>query len=130
MYKTHGLYKIDYPAEKYDEYLDEAQDYVKKELVRLLKEGKDIVLDLAFWNKKYREEYYELVEGAGGRRVLVFLDVEKDLLWKRVQGRRARRDIEGRDGDCAYDVEEDVFDMYCDGFERPEGEGEVRVVIT
>lgn len=70
------------------------------------------------------------MEDAGGRWVLVFLDADKDVLWKRVQERKAKREIEGRDGDSAYDVEEDVFQMYLGGFEKPEGEGEVRVVIT
>ena len=92
--------------------------------------NQDVILDLSFYDKPYRDEYKKLVEDAGGRWVLVFLDADKDVLWKRVQERRAKRDVEGRDGDCAYDVEEDDFHMYLRCFEKPEGEGEVRVVIT
>ncbi|KAJ6789387.1 hypothetical protein PWT90_00940 [Aphanocladium album] len=132
----YGLYAIDYPREKYSEYLEEAQAQIKVDLVALIKDGtKDAVLDLSFWNKEYRDEYKQIIDDAGGRSVLAFLDGEKELLWNRIQGRRAARDkipVESgaRDGDSAYDIEPETFEMYWGGFEPPSGEGEVRIPVT
>lgn len=134
VFKKYGLFAIDYPAEKYEEYLDEAADLVRNELVRLLRDepDKDIVLDLSFWNKEYRDEYKALVDAAKARWVLVFLEADKETLWGRIQSRRAKRDgaalgTAERNGDSAYDISEEVFEMYWGGFERPEGEGEIVV---
>ena len=93
-----------------------------------------MVLDLSFWNKAYRDEYKTLVEQGGGRWVLVFLDAERELLWRRVRQRRAKRDalsnMEERDGDSAFDIDAETFDMYCSGFERPQGEGEIVIRVV
>lgn len=135
IYETYGLFKIDYPEEKYSEYQAEGLQYVKNKLVRLLEEKrKDIVLDLAFWNKPYREEYKETITRHGGRWVLVFLDADKELLQKRIASRRVERDAlalndQRRDGDSAFNVESDTFEAYWGGFERPVGEGEIIVKV-
>jgi len=135
VHKTYGLWGIGYPPSKYEEYLDEAQIAVKAEVKSLLAEKKkDVVLDLSFWNRPYREEYKALIEDAGGRPVLVFLDASKELLWERISKRRENRDTldvgdERRNGDSALDISEEVFEMYWRGFERPDGEGEIKVVV-
>ncbi|KAM3563391.1 hypothetical protein MY1884_001304 [Beauveria asiatica] len=137
----HGLYGIDFARDRYAGYLDDAQAQIKTSLAALIRSGgggtRDAVVDLSFYSKAYRDEYKEVVEGAGGRWVLVFLDAaaDKELLWRRIQGRRAARDsipVESgaRDGDSAYDVERETFDMYWKGFERPMGEGEIRVPVS
>lgn len=136
IYAKHGLYAINYPAHKYDDYQTEAQQSLKAELTRLLQEQqRDTILDLAFWNKGYRDEYKRIIESNDGRWVLVFLDAEKEVLWRRIQERRARRDAlsvddGGRDGDSAFDVDKETFEVYCGGFERPAGEGEVVVKVV
>ncbi|OAA76713.1 ATP/GTP-binding protein [Akanthomyces lecanii RCEF 1005] len=132
----YGLYGIDFARDKHAGYLEEAQAHIKTDLAALIKNGaNDAVLDLSFYNKEYRDEYKAIIEDAGGRWVLVFLDAEKDLLWRRIQGRRAARDripVESgaRDGDSAYDIEPETFEMYCSGFEPPVGEGEIRVLVV
>ncbi|OAA60851.1 HET domain protein [Cordyceps fumosorosea ARSEF 2679] len=132
----YGLYGIDFARDKYSGYLDEAQAQIKTELAALLREGtRDAVLDLSFWNRAYRDEYKAIIEKAGGRWVLVFLDAGKELLWSRIQGRRTARDripVESgaRDGDSAYDIEPETFEMYWNGFEPPNGEEEIRYVVT
>ncbi|OAA42426.1 ATP/GTP-binding protein [Beauveria brongniartii RCEF 3172] len=135
----HGLYGIDFARDKYASYLDDAQAQIKTALAALIKSGgggaRDAVVDLSFYSKEYRDEYKAIVEDAGGRWVLVFLDADKELLWRRIQGRRAARDsisVESgaRDGDSAYDVERETFEMYWKGFERPMGEGEIRVQVS
>lgn len=128
IFKNHGLYGIDYAQEKYQEYQDEAQEILIAELKRRLEEKtKDIILDLSFWNKQYRDEFKAVIEKFGGRWVLVFLDADKELLWKRITLRKAQRDgqdLVDRTGDSAFDVGRETFDSYYEGFERPCGEGE------
>lgn len=136
VYKEHGLYAIDYPADKYAEYQDEAKVRLNAELLRLLREKqRDIVLDLSFWNRDFRDEFKGVVENNGGRWVLVFLDAAKDVLRRRIAERRARRDAldernRGRDGDSAFDVDEETFERFCGGFEKPVGEGEVVIKVV
>ncbi|KAM3522033.1 hypothetical protein NHJ13051_005915 [Beauveria bassiana] len=137
VHDKHGLYGIDYARDKYAGYLEDAQTQIKTALAALIKSGgaRDAVLDLSFYSKEYRDEYKAIVEDVGGRWVLVFLDAEKELLWRRIQGRRAARDsipVESgaRDGDSAYDIERETFEMYWKGFEPPMGEGEIRVQVV
>lgn len=137
MHDKYGLYGIDFPREKHAGYLEEAQGNIKSAIAALIKDGsKNGVLDLSFYNKEYRDEYKTIIEGAGGRWVLVFLDATKELLWSRIQGRRAARDKlpaergSGRDGDSAYDIEPETFEMYWSGFEPPTNEGEIRVQVV
>ncbi|RMJ18555.1 hypothetical protein BHE90_000401 [Fusarium euwallaceae] len=134
IFKTHGLYGIDYAQEKYQEYQTEAQEILVTELKRQLDEKtKDIVLDLSFWNKEYRDEFKAMIENFGGRWVLVYLDTDKELLWKRITSRKVQRDgqdLADRTGDSAFDVDRGTFDSYYEGFERPCGEGECVIEVV
>ncbi|UPK99764.1 hypothetical protein LCI18_010699 [Fusarium solani-melongenae] len=134
IFKSHGLYAINYAREKYQEYQTEAQDILITELKHRLEEKtRDIVLDLSFWNKQYRDEFKVMIEKFGGRWVLVFLDADKELLWKRITSRKAQRDehdLANRTGDSAFDVDRETFDSYCEGFERPCGEGECVIEVV
>lgn len=136
IHETHGLYALDYPADKYAEYQDEARVILKAELVRLLQERKrDIILDLSFWNREYRDSFKQLIDANDGRWVLIFLEADKSLLWSRITQRREQRDKLERDdaqrtGDTAYDVDVQTFEMFCNGFERPSGEGEIVLKVT
>ncbi|KND87618.1 hypothetical protein TOPH_07783 [Tolypocladium ophioglossoides CBS 100239] len=136
IYEKHGLYTIDYRADKYAQYQDEAKVRLSAELLRLLREKqRDIILDLSFWNKGYRDKFKGMVEQNGGQRVLVFLDAGKDVLRQRIAERRARRDAlgerdESQDGDSAFNVDEETFERFCGGFEKPVGEGEVAIKVV
>ncbi|KAF5687728.1 integral membrane protein PTH11 [Fusarium circinatum] len=131
IYESHGLYKIDYAAEQYEAYQQEASQKLIAELERiLLEKSNDLVLDLSFYDKEYRDEYKDIVERHGGRWVLVYLDADRDVLWNRIQQRRAKRDSldamdPERNGDSAFDIDDETFAMYWGGFEPPSGEGEI-----
>ncbi|KAH7259162.1 ATP/GTP-binding protein [Fusarium redolens] len=135
IYESYGLYNIDYPAELYKVYQEEASQKLIAELERILEEkSNDVVLDLSFYDKEYRDEYKHIVERNGGRWVLVYLDADRDLLWKRIQQRRAERDEldakdPGRNGDSAFDIDDETFAMYLGGFEPPSGEGEIVIKV-
>ncbi|KAB8271732.1 P-loop containing nucleoside triphosphate hydrolase protein [Aspergillus minisclerotigenes] len=123
IYPHHGLWNIDYPRERYEEYQLEAEAALRAELISALTGGPvDLVLDFSFAYREVREEWKRLVEGSGGRWVLVFLDVDAAELRRRVQARNERAD---KDGDSAFYVTEEILERYLSGFERPDGEGEI-----
>lgn len=129
IHDKHGMYGTDYPHEKYPEYQVEAHEEYDKRFLELLsdKEKKhDVVLDRSFWNKEDRDKVKRLVEEKGGRWVLVYLKASKEVLWRRIQERKAKR----RDADSAFEVTEKVLERYWQGFEAPEGEGEIIVEAT
>ncbi|KAF5594998.1 integral membrane protein PTH11 [Fusarium pseudocircinatum] len=135
IYESHGLYKIDYHADQYEVYQQEASQKLIAELERILQnKANDVVLDLSFYDKEYRDEYKDIVERNGGHWVLVYLDAGRDLLWNRIQRRRAERDsLDAKDpernGDSAFDIDDETFAMYLDGFEPPSGEGEIVIKV-
>ncbi|CEL06029.1 hypothetical protein ASPCAL07140 [Aspergillus calidoustus] len=123
IYTHHGLYNIDYPKEKYNEYQEEAEAALRAELPRLIQQGThDAILDFSFAFQATREEWKELIEEAGGRWVLAYLEVEDDELRRRVRERNA---LAVKDGDSAFVVTEQVLESFLLGFERPDGEDEV-----
>ncbi|KAI0381394.1 P-loop containing nucleoside triphosphate hydrolase protein [Hypomontagnella monticulosa] len=124
----HGIYGADYEPGKYDQLLDEACDENEARLKKLLIEGqKDVVLDRSFYSKEDREEIKEVIEGHGGRWVLVYLKAKsKDFLWDRITKRRQ----EGINADCAYDITKEILDRYWNGFEAPENEGEIVIEVS
>lgn len=128
IHAKHGLYRIDYPPEKYEEYLDEATEEFDSTLVDLLNKGdKDIVLDRSLYAREDRDYYKKLVEEKGGRWILVyFRPANKELIWQRIQKRRK----EGINADGAYEISKELLDKYWDGFEIPDGEGEVVIDVT
>ncbi|KAI0860918.1 ATP/GTP-binding protein [Xylaria cubensis] len=123
--EQHGIFDLDYPPERYSTYLDEAALECKKRLTRLLAEkSRDVVFDRAFWNKEDRDEAKELITSLGARWVLVYLKApDKPTLWRRIC---QRREVQ-LNADCAYQITPDILDMYWNGFEEPQSEGEIVV---
>lgn len=120
----HGLYGIDYPESDHEKVSEEADAEFFETAKQMLSSGKnDIVLDRAFYAKEDRDAYKQLVESSGARWVLVFLKAPKELLWQRIQTRRAA----GVNADCALEISKELLDIFYDGFEVPVGEGEVVV---
>lgn len=121
----HGLYGIDYPPSQYAEFQDEADKIYVETVHKLLEEKKNIVLDRSFYAKEDRDDYRAKVEKAGGRVVLVYLKADRDLLWRRICERRAK----GVNADSALEIDESLLDRYVNGFEAPDGEGEIVITV-
>ncbi|KAH8902908.1 ATP/GTP-binding protein [Coniochaeta sp. PMI_546] len=126
IHSRHGIYGVDYPREKYDEYMDEADEIYETQFRQLLRDRKDIVLDRSFYDKADREEFKAMVEEAGARWVLVYFKADRDLLWKRICERRAR----GINADSALEISEALLDSYVKGFDVPVGEGEIVIDVA
>lgn len=131
MHERYGLYGIDYEPALHEGYTDQACEVFEQRLRDLLAAGRDVVLDRAFYAREDREEFRGLVEGLGARCVLVVLRAaDKEVLWERVRGRNQRRGSLGkREGDAAFEITRDVFEGWWEGFEWPDGEGEVTIDV-
>ena len=79
IHATLGMYAVDYPAEKYQEYQDAAGKECDERLLELLKEkSKDVLLDQSFYSKEDRSKVKQLVENEGARWVLVYLRASEE----------------------------------------------------
>ena len=121
----HGFYGIDYDRELHEGYMGEADEIFISKLESLLREGKNAVLDRAFYAKEDRDDFKARVEAAGGKCILVYLKADRDLLWKRICERRAK----GINADSALEISEELLNSYVSGFEAPVDEGEIVVIV-
>lgn len=114
----------------YEIYQQEARRALQKELVELLllqqqqKTQTDVILDFAFPFREQRDEWKNVIEAAGGRWVLVAIQIDHAELRRRVAARNA---LVVKDGDSAFYITEEILERYIAGFEMPVGEGEVVV---
>jgi predicted kinase len=124
MWIKHGKYGIDYPEEKFDEYSEKIELLLKKELLNLIQDGKNIVLDYSFWNKDYRDTYKKLITDNGVDYQIVYLKAEYETLYKRLLDRNKLCNPN------AISVDKNKLDMYWKGFEEPVEEGEIVILQT
>ena len=120
VWSTNGRYGIDYPVEKYREYLDVAHIGLRNKLVELIKDKKQVVVDSSFWNRSERDEYKRLIENSGGKWRLIYLKVHPDELRKRLKIRSQRFDA-----NAAFTITEETLSTFLNGFEEPRDEGEI-----
>lgn len=115
-----GRYGIDYPVEKYKEYLDEAEIRLKNKLIAFIQEKRNIVVDTSCWNRSIREEYKRVIENAGGKWKLLYMKVHPNELRRRLTIRNERFDA-----NAAFPITEEILNSFIRGFEEPKGEGEI-----
>lgn len=120
VWSTNGRYGVDYPFEKYREYLDEAHVRLRNKLVKLIQDKKMVVVDSSFWNRSARDEYKRLIENSGGKWRLIYLKVHPDELRKRLKIRSQRFDA-----NAAFEITEEILTTFLNGFEEPRDEGEI-----
>jgi predicted kinase len=113
-----GLVLVD---EAYDRLKEQVRREQRRELVELMRAGRDVVVDYSFWSRAARDDYKALVEAHGCRWDLVHLKVDRGTLERRLAVRNAEQ------GANCVTVDRQLFDRYFANFEAPSGEGE-RVV--
>ncbi len=129
VYRHHGVYDVDYPASKYGELQERAEMELKAQLGNLLRARKDVVLDMSFWSKEFRDDWRELVEKGGHgkyRVVLVVFRGSEEVLWGRIGRRKGEIEKKGE----GMTIDRETLRMYLEGFEWPDGEGEVFVEVV
>ena len=128
LHEKHGLYGIGFPAMKYDEYQKEADEEFKHRLkTRLEHRDRDIVLDRSFYAREDRLEFGEFVRQKGGKVVLVyFKPKDKIVLWQRICERKTKT----KTADSAFEGTKEILETWWDGFEAPQGEGEIIIDVV
>lgn len=84
------------------------------------------MLDRSFYAKEDRDYFKTMIEASCARWVLVYLKLETEILWSRICDRRK----EEINANSAFDISVELFKRYVDGFEHPDGEGEIIVEYT
>lgn len=125
VWRRFGRYGIDYPAEEYAALSRTTEEALRGRLLELIYAGREVVVDLSFWQRASRDEYKQLIEAAGGRWRLVYLKVRPDVLRLRL----ARRAAERFDANAAFPITDDLLADYLAGFEEPRGEGEETILV-
>lgn len=128
IFQAHGLYGIDYPAsaDRYNQYMEEADAIYLETFRKLLAEGKDIAFERSCYAKEDRDEWRKIAEEGGARVVLVFLRArDKEALWDRI----CERSKAEKTADNALEISRETFDTYWDGFEDPDGEDETVIDV-
>ncbi|WP_173074474.1 AAA family ATPase [Phytohabitans rumicis] len=120
-----GRYGIDYGPDEYEQHTEVAREAMRERLLSLLAEGRDVVVDSSFWQRSRRQEYKQLIEQAGGRWRLVYLQVDPALLRARLYERAERFDA-----NAAFPITDGLLARYLDSFEPPYGEGEEAIVVS
>ena len=98
------------------------EDQLRERLVRLVREGRDVVVDFSFWSRSARAQYRQLLAGLGVRAETVYLATPRAVVLARLAARA---------GAGADDVVLDpaTAEAYLDHFELPgPEEGPVTVV--
>ncbi|WP_125775719.1 AAA family ATPase [Antribacter gilvus] len=90
-----------------------AQRFLEDRLAELVEAGRDVVVDSSFWRRADRDHYRELVTRYGGTCELVYFQVAREELHRRI----ARRNT-GTGADSVH-VDAATLDRYIDGFEVP-----------
>lgn len=120
VWSVNGRYGMDYPIEKYRDYLNEAHIRLKKKIVQCVQDKKQVVIDSSFWSRSERNEYKQLIENAGGQWALIYLKVHPDELRRRLKARSVRFDA-----NAAFTITEELLTTFLNGFEEPSDEGEI-----
>jgi predicted kinase len=121
IWATKGRYGVDFPIEKIEEYKKEAERTLRTRLLKLIDEKQQVVIDFSFWDRARRDRYKQLIENAGGNWKLIYLKVHPDNLRERLTLRNKRFDAN------SFPISEELLTSYLEGFEIPEGEGEIVV---
>lgn len=92
VFRRHGRYGVDYPHQTYPEKERPVIAGLQERLGQLLREGRDAVVDAGLWRRAEREHWRALAQAAGGRAVVVHLDVPPAELARRLEERNRRED--------------------------------------
>jgi predicted kinase len=125
VWRRFGRYGIDYEPAQYEQYSEVARQALQDQLLILIAEGRNIIVDSSFWQQSRRDQYKRLVEQAGGRWRLIYLQADPELLRRRLTARAARFDA-----NAAFPITDDLLAQYLDNFEPPADEGEEIIVVA
>lgn len=123
MWKTYGRKGIDYPDDQYEALSEKVESALREKLLKLIDEGKNVVIDFSFWNKETRSFYRQIIEKSGGTVELVYLKAGLETLRKRLQKRN-----QYLHANSPFVITDEILKHHYDGFQEPCGEGEIVIL--
>lgn len=90
----------------------EIESELRERLLRLVAEGRDVVLDFSFWSRAMRDDYRRLLAEVGVVPETVYLATDRETVLARVRARA------GRDADD-FELPEALAAAHFDHFEVP-----------
>ena len=124
IWRRFGRYGVDYEPERYEEHTEVARRALRERLLSLVAERRNVVIDSSFWQRSRRQAYKELIEQAGGRWRLIYLETDPRLLRQRLRARAERFDA-----NAAFPITDELLAYYLQAFEPPSGEGEEVIAV-
>ena len=118
IFARYGVFGVDFDESEWIVFQVKADAHVRTQLIELIGLGRDVVVDLSFWNRAMRDEFKQLVESQGASWDLVYIKVDPAVLPGRLALRRERP------GADAFPIEPEMLARFIAGFEAPDGEGE------
>ncbi len=119
IWAVNGRYGIDFPIEEIEEYKKDAEKNLRNRLIKLIHDKQQVVIDFSFWDRARRYQYKKLIEDSGGKWKLIYLKVQPNDLLERLKLRNKRFDAN------SFPISEEILTSYLNGFEIPNGEGEM-----
>jgi predicted kinase len=118
-----GRHGVDYPAADYRNLLERAHAELCDRLAALMAQRTAAVVDSAFWNRADRDHHKALVEQAGCRWQIVYMQTPLELVRSRLSQRNFRHDA-----NAPYVITDDILTRYAAVFEPPHDEDALVVV--
>jgi len=84
-------YGHDFPPEKFDEYYTYTRNLIDVEAEKLIKNGKNVILDFGFWKQQERDKYRAKGKEWGSNIVVYYLDSDSNTLLNRLSERNKNR---------------------------------------
>jgi len=125
VWERFGRFGVDYDASLYEAHSAVARRSLDERLTSLVAKGRDVVVDSSLWQRVRREECKRLVERAGGRWRLVYLEANEAVLRARLTERAERFDA-----NAAFPITDELLTQFLSAFESPSDEGEEVVVVS
>ena len=122
IWATNGRWGIDFPMGKFEEYRKDAERKLLNRLIKLTQDKQQVVIDFSFWDRERRNQYKKLIEDSGGKWKLIYLKVYPNDLRERLKVRNKGFDAN------SFPISEELLTSYLNGFEVPNGEGEIVIV--
>ncbi|WP_238487292.1 GNAT family N-acetyltransferase [Actinoplanes flavus] len=123
VFARHGRYGVDYPEHTYFEKEGPVLVEVRAELRKLLRDGRDVVIDHGLWRRPDRNDWKAVVASAGGQVRLLYFPVSKHELLRRLNARNTQ------DHANALLVTAEALDDFYARFDEPDGEDEQVVPV-
>ena len=120
MWRVYGQRGRDFPENQYEALSQKTEIALREKMIALINEGRDIVLDFSFWNKKDRDTYRSVIRQAGGTPQLIYMKASKEVLKKRLQKRN-----QTLNANSPFIITDEILDHHFSGFQEPAGENEI-----